>query len=137
MRGRPDAIRAMKGGLGITLLVGGFAALGPAVSAGAHAPPRTNPGGDVVLGRLVGGIVYRGRAPSGSANRYQRGLVRIYEYGHEVAHQRVERNRRYHFKLLVGTRYTIVAHVRWGNCTAHTMVRRSTTTHTNTYCVFH
>jgi hypothetical protein len=111
--------------------------IGAAGAISASARVRPNPGGNVVLGRVVGGIVFTGRAPSGTANRYQRGRVRVEQFGREVKQQIVKRNQRYHFRLLAGNRYTLIAHTKWGNCKAHATPRRNRTTQTNIYCLFH
>jgi hypothetical protein len=87
-------------------------------------------------GHLVGGIVYRGRAPSGGNNRYQRGWIEIGQRGHLVAKQHVERNRLYHFRLVPGT-YDIAAYIRWGTCRDQATIRSHRTTVQDVYCVWH
>lgn len=87
-------------------------------------------------GRLVGGIVLRGRAPRGAANRYQQGWVRVAHRGHVAARHWVGANHRYHFRL-AGGRYQIEAHTKWGKCIGVARIHARKTTEANAYCVFH
>jgi hypothetical protein len=87
-------------------------------------------------GHLVGGIVFTGRAPRGSARRYQAGWVRVTRSGHTVARKYVDRNEKYRFMLSPGT-YKLVARTKNGTCTSHARVRAGHTTDSNTYCLFH
>lgn len=127
-------VRHLVSGLASALLIGAAAggAAGSAIGQSVPPPP--------LKGRLVGGIVFTGRVPSGSTSGYQSGVVRIWhdisQNGRVVARQRVRRNRKYHFRLVPG-RYTIVAHTRYGNCIHRALVEEEQTTHQNVYCVFH
>lgn len=110
------------------------------VGAGAHARPRTGPGGNVAVGRLVGGVYdiggpappygcYDKRCPAGQGKR----VVVRNRGGLVVARERLTRNReKFRFRLVPG-RYTVKASC-GGSQAKRVRVVAGHTTHANLYC---
>lgn len=125
---RVGGMRWMAVGASAALLIGATIFLGANASATvSHTSPE---------GHLVGGIVFLGNAPPGSAQRYQPGWVRVMHDGHVVAHKYVHRDKRYRFTLAPG-KYGIVGQTKRGACTGRTRIRSDHTSYNNASCFFH
>jgi hypothetical protein len=123
--------RSLAGTLTGAFLIGAAVAIVATGSAGAHSTPPPP-----VVGHLVGGIVFTGRKPPGSASRYQPGWVRVVRDNRVVAHTYVHRNKEYRFTLAPG-RYGIIAQTKLGACSNRTRIRFHRTSQNNAYCLFH
>ena len=124
----------MGSALALILSLGFLAGFGESSHAVRYATPGPTRQSSRTPGRLVGGIVFRGRGHK--SDRYQRGWVEIGENGQLVTKQYVKAGHRYHFTLAPDT-YDVAGYAKFGPCRGTATITSGRTTVQNVYCVFH